>query len=189
MERKCPGSGIYMHMGWQDFADVNAFERAYAAHRAAMIAVAHQVLRDVAAAEDVVQDVFLQLWLAPQRYDSRRGSLRGYLMVLARSRAVDRWRSRSVAGGVIDRIAAQTPLESLADESAADRVIRSETVRAVRAAVDALPSAQREALVLAYGGGLTAPELASVTGAPLGTAKSRVRLGLRSAGKLLAAQG
>ena len=69
-----------------------------------------------------------------------------------------------------------------------ESIIRSETARTVRAAVDALPPSQREAILLAYGTGLSTPEVAQVTGAPLGTAKSRVRLGLRAAGKSLAAE-
>jgi RNA polymerase sigma factor (sigma-70 family) len=73
-----------------------AFERAYREHRAAAFAAAVHVLRDAAAAEDVVQDAFMQLWNRPGAFDDRRGSLRGYITLLARSRAIDRWRAQGV---------------------------------------------------------------------------------------------
>jgi RNA polymerase sigma-70 factor (ECF subfamily) len=94
-----------------------------------------------------------------------------------------------VAGAAAARIAAHAASDGTSDDSAADRVIRTETARAVRQAVDALPRTQREAILLAYGTGLSVPEVATATGAPLGTAKSRVRLGLRAAGRTLVAHG
>jgi RNA polymerase sigma-70 factor (ECF subfamily) len=109
--------------------------------------------------------------------------------MVARHRALDRWRSRVVAGAAAARLAADATGERGAEDSAADRVIRTETARAVRQAVDALPPSQREAILLAYGSGLSVPEVATATGAPLGTAKSRVRLGLRAARQTLTAAG
>lgn len=170
-------------------ADAAAFERAFHSHRDAMVATAHQVLRDRAAAEDVVQDVFLHLWLVPHAYDARRGGLRAYLTMIARHRALDRWRSRAVAAGATERLAAQVAMHAAPDDSAADRVMRAETAAAVRQAVAALPRAQREAILLTYGAGLSVPEVARATAAPLGTAKSRVRLGLHATGRTLAASG
>lgn len=168
-----------------DLADSESFRRAYESHREALIAIAWRVLRDTAAAEDVVQDVFLDLWRSRTAYDPSRGGLPGYLRMLVRSRALDRWRSRMVAFAAVERARAQARFGSDADDSAADRVIRLETGRAVRAALEALPPAQREAILLAYGSGLTANEVATVTGSPLGTAKSRMRLGLIAARKTL----
>lgn len=170
-----------------DLNDAAAFESAFHAHREHMVITAQQVLRDRAAAEDLVQDVFLQLWLAPDRYNPRRGRLGSYLTMLAHHRALDRWRSRAVNGSAVDRLAEQVAVHAAPDDSAADRVMRRETARTVRAAVAALPPAQREAILLTYGAGLSLPEVATATSAPLGTAKSRVRLGLRAAGRQLSA--
>jgi RNA polymerase sigma-70 factor (ECF subfamily) len=169
--------------------DEAAFEQAYAVHRPGMLAAARQVLRDPAAAEDVVQDIFLHLWRSPGAYDRSRGPLRGYLLMLARHRALDRWRSRSVGHNAVERLAAQAPTGSAAAPAPEDTVIQREVARAVREAVGSLPGPQRDALVLAYGGGLSVPEVATATGTPLGTAKSRVRLGLRAAGRELTAGG
>jgi RNA polymerase sigma-70 factor (ECF subfamily) len=154
-----------------------------------MVTVAWRVLRDEGTAEDVVQDVFMQLWLNPDAYDPRRARLSTYLTTVVRNRALDRWRTRMVAGAAAARLAAEAATEDNRDDSAAAQVIRAETARAVRGAVNRLPRAQREAILLAYGSGLTANEVANLTGAPLGTTKGRLRLGLRAAAKQLAAEG
>ena len=167
--------------------DPAVFARAYTVNRPGMLAVARQVLRDPAAAEDVVQDVFLHLWRSPGAYDGSRGSLRGYLLMLARHRALDRWRTRSVGNGAVARLKAETSAETGAAPE--DTVIRREAARSVRDALETLPEPQRHALLLTYGGGLSVPEVATATGTPLGTAKSRVRLGLLAAGRTLGANG
>ena len=172
-----------------DLADPAQFRVVYEQHQPDLVSAAWRVLHDAAAAEDVVQDVFVNLWLSPGSFDGARGNVRSYLMMVVRHRALDRWRSRVVAGAAAARIAAHAASDGTSDDSAADRVIRTETARAVRQAVDALPRTQREAILLAYGGGLSVPEVATATGAPLGTAKSRVRLGLRAAGRTLVAHG
>jgi RNA polymerase sigma-70 factor (ECF subfamily) len=139
------------------------------------------VLRDPAAAEDVVQDVFMHIWRNPRSFDSRRGPLGSYLTMMARSRALDRWRTRSAREAAVDRATAETSTESLAAEDAAAPVIRRDGERRVLSALDGLPGDQREAVLLAFGKGLTAREIAQAAGVPLGTAKSRVRLGLQKA--------
>ena len=88
-----------------DLRDPRAFRRAYEEHSPSMLAAATRVLRDSAAAEDVVQDVFMHLWLKPDTFDASRGSLSSYLTMMARSRAVDRWRTRSVRESAVDRSA------------------------------------------------------------------------------------
>lgn len=153
-----------------------AFERAYREHRAAAFAAAVHVLRDAAAAEDVVQDAFMQLWNRPGAFDDRRGSLRSYITLLARSRAIDRWRTQGVQESTVERLNATLAREL--EGSAAERAIaRDRSARAV-SVIDRLPAPQREAILLAFGGGLTTSEIAAAVGVPLGTAKSRVRLGL-----------
>jgi RNA polymerase sigma-70 factor (ECF subfamily) len=164
-----------------DLRDPVQFNAAY--RRLAPIALtsAKRVLRDEAAAEDVVQDVFMQLWLKPSRFDPARGSLNSYVSMMARSRALDRWRTRGAREAAVDRATQQERALVAPAESAADPVIRRERSLALLHALDELPSDQREALLLAYGRGLTSQEIARVKRVPLGTAKSRVRLGLRKA--------
>ena len=163
-----------------DLRDPRAFEQAFSTHRRAMLAAARSVLHDQAAAEDVVQDVFIQLWLGGANYDPARGNLRSYLVMIARSRAVDRWRSRAVARTALERTAEVTALDPATDD-AAEVVIRRDGTRAAIDAVARLPRPQQEAVLLAYGGGFSAREVADATGIPLGTAKSRLRLGLSRA--------
>jgi len=151
------------------------------------LASANRVLRDEAAAEDVVQDVFVQLWLRPDSYDPSRGSLASYVSMLARSRALDRWRSQAAREHAAQRAEVEARAGATPAESAAEPVIRRERSRHLLGALETLPGDQRDALLLAYGHGLTAQEIAHVKEVPLGTAKSRLRLGLRKARATLAA--
>ncbi len=164
-----------------DLRDPRRFNEAYRQLAPLAFAAANRVLRDAAAAEDVVQDVFVQLWLRPSAYDPARGALSRYVAMLARSRAMDRWRSRSARDAAVERSAQETLLRPGTQESAAEPVIRRERSTRVLRALDELPSDQREAVLLAYGRGLTAQEIARAARVPIGTAKSRVRLGLQKA--------
>jgi len=156
------------------------FERIYDDHHRGVYAAAHRILRNGTQAEDVAQDVFLRLWRKPERFDARRGELGSYLRLMARSRALDVWREGQALGRASDRLKIVAGREEgRVDDQPADASERAEASDAVRAALRELPSAQREALVLAYWGGLTAEQVAQRVGVPLGTAKSRMRLGLR----------
>jgi RNA polymerase sigma-70 factor (ECF subfamily) len=168
-------------MSVTDLRDPIQFNEAYRRTAATARASANRVLRDEAAAEDVVQDVFMQLWLKPSLYDPSRGSLNSFVSMLARSRALDRWRSRTARDSAVERQAEQSRVLARPAESAAEPVIRRERSLTILHALDELPADQRDALLLAYGRGLTAQEIARVADVPLGTAKSRVRLGLRKA--------
>jgi RNA polymerase sigma-70 factor, ECF subfamily len=135
-----------------------------------------RVLGDSSAAQDVVQDVFVELWSHPGRYDPAAGTLRTYLIVLARHRAVDQVRSE------LRRIARQERTYRLTSAPspgwACDEVVAAETAGLVRAAVQLLPDSQRQVIELAYYEGLTCREVANAVGIPEGTAKSRLRLAL-----------
>lgn len=137
---------------------------------------AYRVLGDAAAAQDVVQDVFVELWSRPGRYDPAAGPLRAYLLLLARHRAVDVVRSE------LRRVARQEHSYRLVprqpDSTPLDEAMESEAAAAVRAAVQRLPDGQRRIVELAYFGGLTCREAAKAAGIPEGTAKSRLRLAL-----------
>ena len=131
---------------------------------------------DAAAAQDVAQDVFVELWSHPDRFDPAAGSLRTYLVVAARHRAVDLVRSE------LRRIARQLRHSRLAaqprPETPGEQVVAAEMASLVRAAVQLLPAGQRQVVELAYFQGLTYREVALAAGIPEGTAKSRLRLAL-----------
>jgi RNA polymerase sigma-70 factor, ECF subfamily len=158
-----------------------AFHDAYAELRPVALRVALSVLGgDKDAAEDVVQDVFMHLWQRPASYDPARGTLRTYIAMLTRSRAVDRWRAGATYRSALHRAAGELRVRPESSESAMEHVIRRDGERRALAALDGLPGSQRDAVVLAAVG-LTAAEIAGVAGLPIGTAKSRVRLGLDKA--------
>ena len=154
------------------------FSRAYDEHHRAVYAAAHRVLGDHALAGDVVQDVFLRLWRRPQAFDAARGDLGTYLRLMARSRAVDLWRESQSRGRATDRLKLVTGEDLRPADRPDEALERSADRSVVRAALRELPEAQREALVLAYWGGMTAEQIALREHIPLGTAKSRIRLGL-----------
>ncbi|WP_205698380.1 sigma-70 family RNA polymerase sigma factor [Conexibacter sp. SYSU D00693] len=162
-----------------DLSDPQQFSRAYDEHGRGVYAAAFRILGNAAQAQDVTQDVFLKVWRAPQKFDARRGELGSYLRLMARSRALDLWREGQAAGRAGDRLKVVVAQEErTTDDRPGTLVEREDDRKAIRAALRALPQSQREAVVLAYWGGMTADEIARKAGVPLGTAKSRIRLGL-----------
>jgi RNA polymerase sigma-70 factor, ECF subfamily len=162
-----------------DLSDPFTFGRVYDEHRRAVHATAYRVLNSSAAAQDVVQDVFLRVWRNPAKFDARRGDVGAYLRLMARSRAVDLWRESQASGRAEDRLKVAVGTEPPRHDAQPDQLALASADRSiVRAALGRLPDPQREALVLAYWGGLTADQIAARAGVPLGTAKSRIRLGL-----------
>jgi len=160
-------------------SDHATFRQVYAEHGRGVYAAALRILGNPVQAQDVQQDVFLRLWRRPQSFDARRGDLGPYLRLMARSRALDLWREGQAAGRASDRMAVVASAEEGRVEDAPGRSAeRDETRALVRAALRKLPITQREALVLAYWGGMTADQIAQRSHVPLGTAKSRIRLGL-----------
>jgi RNA polymerase sigma-70 factor (ECF subfamily) len=162
-----------------DLSDPVTFGRIYDEHARGVQASALRILGSPAPAQDVVQDVFLRVWRNPRKFDASRGEIGSYLRLMARSRALDVWREAQAAGRAGDRLKVAVVQE---EPRAGDRperlALQSADRSTVRAALRRLPDAQREAIVLAYWGGLTADEIARRAGVPLGTAKSRIRLGL-----------
>jgi RNA polymerase sigma-70 factor (ECF subfamily) len=149
-----------------------AMSELYDRYASVVYGIGLRVLQDAAAAEDMLQDIFLQLWRKPDAFDSSRGSLGAWLAVIARHRAIDRLRQRRP----------ETDLEEVVIAGGTD--LRDETERAlviekVRAALGEMNEDQRRALELAYFQGLTHSEIAEKTGEPLGTIKTRIRSGLQ----------
>ena len=162
-----------------NLSDPKTFARVYDEQAPSVYAAAYRILGDGARAQDVVQDVFLRLWRRPTSFDARRGELGSYLRLMARSRALDLWRETQAAGRASDRLKIVVAADDgRPEERPSDAAEIGAARSTVRAALGRLPEAQREALVLAYWGGLTADEIARRSAVPLGTAKSRIRLGL-----------
>src|SRR3712207_1265886 len=162
-----------------DLRDPVQFQQAYDEYGRGVYAAALRILGNPAQAQDVVQDVFLRVWRRPRSFDERRGELGAYLRLMARSRALDLWREGQAAGRASDRLKLAVEVaEERVDDRPGDAVERDASREAVRDALRRLPESQREALVLAYWGGLTADQIARRADVPLGTARSRIRLGL-----------
>jgi RNA polymerase sigma-70 factor (ECF subfamily) len=158
--------------------DEHAMAQLYDRYSPVVYSVALRVLADTGAAEDVLQEVFLQLWRNPAAFDSNRGSLGAWLAVIARNRAIDALRKRKPetdADEVI--IAVNLDIESETE--------RRRVLERVRGVVNALPAEQRSAVEMAFFEGLTHIEIAAKTGQPLGTIKTRIRNGLLSLRKAL----
>jgi RNA polymerase sigma factor (sigma-70 family) len=147
--------------------------------------LAARVIGDRRAAEDVTQDVFLSVWERPEVFDPERGRLRTFVGTLAHRRAIDYVRREEARRRRSARDAASALTVPDVDEMAMAIV----TAEQVRAEVERLPADQREAIELAYFGGRTYRQVAEELGIPEGTAKSRMRLGLRRVADALAAQG
>ena len=160
--------------------DQAALATLYDRYSSALYSVAKRVLTDTGAAEEILQDVFLQVWRNASRFDPQRGSLSGWLLVTTRNRAIDRLRRRSSQG--LDPAAEELvmPRASLETSAAQD-----EMMARVKAALGALAPGQREALEMAYFEGLTHTEIAERSGEPLGTVKTRLRTALQVLKKAL----
>ena len=160
--------------------DQSAMAALYDRFSSIVYAVALRVLQDTGAAEDVLQDIFMQLWRNPGAFDSSRGNMAAWLAVIARNRAIDALRRRRPQDDIEDVVVSvETDLASETD--------RSRALEKVRGALQHMPSPQRSALEMAYFEGLTHVEIAEKTGEPLGTVKTRIRTGLISLRKVLAA--
>jgi RNA polymerase sigma-70 factor (ECF subfamily) len=148
--------------------------------------IAFRVTCDRGLAEEVVQDVFVSLWERPGAFDPDRGSVRTWLATIAHRRAVDRVRSSERARRREQASAAESPDVATVDVAAEGEAV--DTSARLWAAVDALPEDQRAAVRLAYAEGRTYREVARILAIPEGTAKSRLRLGLRKLAGVLGEQ-
>jgi RNA polymerase sigma-70 factor (ECF subfamily) len=158
--------------------DETGMEAIFKRYSGPVYSVALRVLHDSGQAEDVMQEIFLQLWRNPEAFLHGRGSLGAWLVVVARNRAIDVLRRRKPTDSVDDVVLA-SPCDISAE---AERNGMMEKVRVILAG---LPEEQRKSLELAYFEGLSHSEIASRTGDPLGTVKTRIRLGLMSLRKAL----
>lgn len=155
-----------------------AFEVVYDRHAGAAFSLAYRMTGQRALAEDVVQEGFLALWRSGSRYDSNRGSVRSWILRIVHNRAIDALRRGAAA-----RESARVDDEGLAERLPAREwtdveFARRNEAREIREALDGLPPEQSRVIELAYFGGLTHVEIASMLDLPVGTIKGRMRLGL-----------
>lgn len=143
----------------------------YDRYSSIVYSVALRVLGDTAAAEDILQEVFMQLWRSPDVFDASRGSFPGWLAVVARNRAIDSLRKRRPESDISDIVVSIEP-------DLAGKVEWSRAIDKIRSALAGMASSQRSALEMSFFEGLTHTEIAAKTGEPLGTIKTRIRAGL-----------
>jgi len=156
--------------------DREAFSRFYDALAGPAFGLVRRVLRDPGASEEVLQEVFWQVWREAARYDPGRGSPEAWLLTRARSRAIDRLRSMRRRDKTF--VAAVDESVARATEIGEDPPSRTEDRGLVERGLDRLPAAQRQVIEMAFFEGLTQAEIAARLGEPLGTVKTRARLGM-----------
>ena len=155
--------------------DETALEALYDRYAVMLTSVLIRILRDSQAAEEILQDIFYQLWRTASQFDASRGSLPGWLLVIARNRAISHLRHRNPAAGdelVENTLAMPFNLENV--------ISQQQLLGRIKSVLEDLPAEQRAAVELAYFEGLTHSEIAQRTGDPLGTVKTRLRSALET---------
>ena len=162
--------------------DSNAFSKLYDRHAPQVYALAMRVMRSQHDAESIVSDIFFDVWRNPDRYDASRGSCRAYLLMRTRSRAIDHLRSATTRTRKTTDASDHKTEERRQQEAAESpyaKLLASEQRTELQAAVAELTLEQREPLLLSFFEGLTHLEIAERLNKPLGTVKTRIRLGLQ----------
>ena len=161
--------------------DLDAFERLYDRHSSTLYALLLRILANPDDAQEVLQETFVKAWTNAKMFDVVRGSDVAWLISIARSRGIDRLRSRKIRGDREDDAGRElsTGLGFIEQRTGADDAIESEERMAVRGALAELQEPQRVALALAYFEGLSQSEISAKLGEPLGTIKTRMQLGMK----------
>lgn len=155
--------------------DESALAALYDRYASLLSSLLNRILRDTQASEEILQDVFYQLWRNAAQFDPARGSLPGWLAVIARNRAISRLRRHNPSEG--EELLETTVIVPANLENA---LAQQQLLGRVKGALENLSSEQRAAIELAYFEGLTHSEIASKTGDPLGTVKTRIRSAVES---------
>lgn len=156
--------------------DVSVVGSLYDRHARAVFSLAVRVLGNRADAEEIVQDVFAQVWSQAARFDAARGSVAAWVLMMTRSRAIDRLRARRAGGAALAPDPLREPVDPIPTQE--ESVITGEDVDRMRGAMQDLSASQRTAIELAYYEGLSQSEIAERLQEPLGTVKTRIRSGL-----------
>lgn len=166
--------------------DKQALSEAYHRHSGIVLGLAQKITRNRTLAEDVTQEVFVRLWKNPERFDPSRGTLRSYLLSQTHGRAVDLIRSESSRRIREDR---DGMMEPAARGSIEDEVVELRMGEHIRQALGELPPTERAAIEMAYFGGHSYRQVATLLGEAEGTVKSRIRTGMQRLGATLRASG
>lgn len=164
-----------------------ALSELYDRYASSLLALAVRILRDPADAEEVLQEIFVHVWNRADRYDPARSSVSTWLVLIARSRAIDRLRSRKVS----ERTTTAAQQESSSNHTSpegASNVFVHERRKRLREEMKKLPQEQSEVLELAFYRGMTQSEISASTGVPLGTVKTRTLLAMKKLRKALRAE-
>lgn len=161
--------------------DVSAFEALYDRHSSTVYAVLLRILANAEDAQEVLQETFVKAWTNAKMFDAVRGTEVAWLISIARSRGIDRLRSRRLRSDRENDAGREVSIHSSFVETTtgAEHAVQSEERAAVRSALAELPEAQRIALELAYFEGMSQSEIAAKLGEPLGTVKTRMQLGMK----------
>lgn len=161
--------------------NVLAFEAFYDRYASTVYALLLRILANADDAQEVLQETFVKAWTSAKMFDAVRGSEVAWLISIARSRGIDRLRSRKIRYTREDEAGREVSIRSsfIDTTTGAEKAIQSEESRAVRSALAELPDAQRTALELAYFEGLSQSEIAARLAEPLGTIKTRMQLGMK----------
>lgn len=166
----------------------DAMRDVYARCSARAFAIAVRLLPTRADAEEVLQEIFLDVWRRAREFDPARGGLETWVTTIARTRSIDRLRSLGTVSRMVEGVSQQAPPTSAMPVAPDVSVAASQDQARVRAALAQLPPEQREVVMLAYFEGLSQSEIAQKTGQPLGTVKTRARLALEKLSVLLEAR-
>lgn len=168
--------------------DQGALALLYRRHTALLRTIVNRVVNNDADADDLLQEIFCEVWRQADHYSEEKGKALGWLVTLARRRAIDRLRKKQVSQRIEDRVREdheRMPVESHADDDAAI----SDRAEILQRVIAHLPDAQREALVYAFYRGMSQREIAAHTGIPLGTIKTRLDLAMRKVRSAILALG
>jgi RNA polymerase sigma-70 factor (ECF subfamily) len=164
--------------------ETDALSDLYARYSGMLLALARRVLGNTSDAEEVLQECFLQVWKQAGRYDPARSSVSTWLVLITRSRAIDRLRSRKVVDKAVTAVKQEKPDTHTSPRGVGD-VLMQERRERLRREMKDLPDEQREVLEMAFYKGMTQREISDDTGIPLGTVKTRTLLAMRKLRKAL----
>jgi RNA polymerase sigma-70 factor (ECF subfamily) len=159
--------------------DEEALSALYDRYSGLVFSEAKRILRDTGAAEEILQDLFYQVWRTAERFDPAKGSLAGWLLVAARNRAISKLRRKGAAVEGLRENEVSLPVN--VESHAAQNLLLDK----VKTVMGTLPDGQREALECAYFEGMSHTEIAEKTGQPLGTVKTRIRSAMEALKKVL----
>ena len=159
--------------------DEAALSALYDRYSGLVFSEAKRILHDAGAAEEILQDLFYQIWRTADRFNAARGSLAGWLLVAARNRAISRLRRKKGKTEDLDENGVHLPIDLGAT------VARNVLLNKVRGVMGSLPEGQRQAVELAYFEGMSHTEIAEKTGQPLGTVKTRIRAAMETLKQVL----